>query len=407
MRATGPLRDARFRRLLAGQTLASFGITALYLALGIWAKALTGSNALAGTVFLALGIPTLFAPLGGQLVDRVRRKPLIVLTNAGLALAVLSLLAVHSRSQLWLIYLVAAATGLAMDISGASRNALLKDMLPAHQLAQANAAVQTLSQGLQLISPLVGAGLYAWLGGGGFALFDVVVLSLAALALATVRVTESQRAVATGERFMTELLAGFRHLRSVPMLLQLSVFAAAAFAVLGLAETVGFAVVDEGLHRPASFYGVVTAVQGGGSLIGGLTVTRLMRPLGESRTVGVSLAVVAAGFIGMISSSVAVVLVGSAVIGLGVPWFIVGWNTALQRYTPPRLQGRVGATGNMMLSVPQTLSIALGASLISVVDYRILLLVIIVGMTGAGLMLLIRPTPAPLTEPIIDVPVGN
>lgn len=58
----GPFADPRFRRLLAGQSLSTFGDTALYITLGIWAKALTNSNAAAGTVFLMLGLPALSAP---------------------------------------------------------------------------------------------------------------------------------------------------------------------------------------------------------------------------------------------------------------------------------------------------------------------------------------------------------
>ena len=56
------LGDARFRRLLIGNSVSSFGDSALYLSLGIWAKDLTGSNAAAGAVFFALGLPILFAP---------------------------------------------------------------------------------------------------------------------------------------------------------------------------------------------------------------------------------------------------------------------------------------------------------------------------------------------------------
>jgi hypothetical protein len=44
----GALSDRQFRRLLAGNALSSFGDSALYLSLGIWAKDLTGSNAAAG-----------------------------------------------------------------------------------------------------------------------------------------------------------------------------------------------------------------------------------------------------------------------------------------------------------------------------------------------------------------------
>src|ERR1700729_2513403 len=109
----GALRDRQFRRLFAGQALSSFGDSALYLTLGIWAKTLTGSNAAAGGVFLALGIPALFAPAAGHLADRVRRRPLLICANALTAALVLSLLAVHSRSQLWIIYLVAFGYGVA------------------------------------------------------------------------------------------------------------------------------------------------------------------------------------------------------------------------------------------------------------------------------------------------------
>jgi hypothetical protein len=35
----GPFADPRFRRLLAGQSLSTFGDAALYLTLGIWAWA--------------------------------------------------------------------------------------------------------------------------------------------------------------------------------------------------------------------------------------------------------------------------------------------------------------------------------------------------------------------------------
>jgi MFS family permease len=67
-------------------------------------------------VFLALGIPALFAPLAGHLADRVARRPLLLITNAATGLMVLSLLAVHSRAQLWIIYLVAFCYGMAFGI---------------------------------------------------------------------------------------------------------------------------------------------------------------------------------------------------------------------------------------------------------------------------------------------------
>ena len=125
----GALRDPRFRRLFAGQALSGFGDSALYLTLGIWAKTLTGSNAAAGGVFLALAAPTLFAPLAGHLTDRVQRKTLLIVVNAITALIVLPLVFVRSRDELWLIYVVAFCYGTSFDLLSAAGSGLRKDML--------------------------------------------------------------------------------------------------------------------------------------------------------------------------------------------------------------------------------------------------------------------------------------
>jgi hypothetical protein len=94
------LRNARFRRLLIGETVSSFGDSAMYLSLAIWAKELTGSDASAGLVFLFLTVPGLGSPVMGYLVDRVNRKPLLLWMYGGMALIVLSLLMVRTTDQL-------------------------------------------------------------------------------------------------------------------------------------------------------------------------------------------------------------------------------------------------------------------------------------------------------------------
>jgi len=147
------LGDRRFRRLLVGQALSSFGDSALYLSLAIWAKDLTGSNAAAGAVFFALGLPMLFAPLAGQLVDRVNRRRLLIATNTAAGVGVLALLLVHSRAQLWILYAVAAGYGVTFALLSGGMSGLLKDLLRPEELAGANASFQAVGQGLRLASP--------------------------------------------------------------------------------------------------------------------------------------------------------------------------------------------------------------------------------------------------------------
>jgi len=394
----GALRDPRFRRLFAGQALSSFGDSALYLTLGIWAKTLTGSNAAAGGVFLALAVPTLLAPLAGHLADRMRRKTLLIAVNAITALIVLSLIFVRSRDQLWLIYLVAFCYGTSFDLLSAAGAGLRKDMLRGADLASANAALQLSSQGLRILSPLVGSGLFVAFGGPSVAIFDAVTFLAAIVAIASLRVPESEPDKTRGS-FWRDTTEGFRHIRAVPLLAQLSLVSAIAFSVIGMTETVIYAVVGEGLHRPASFMGVVMSVQGGGSIAAGLAAAYLMRRAGAARTVGFALGCFAIAALLYQSGSLPLVLAGAVADGVGVVWLSVGLFTAMQKHTPPRLQGRVNAAATTLLITPQTVSIAAGAALISVVSYRLMLIVMMAVIGVCAAWLLARPAAAPIELP--------
>jgi MFS family permease len=124
------LRRPEARLYLAGQALSTFGDSAMWLALGIWAKALTGSSAAAGMVMFAVALPQLGAPAAGMLVDRVRRRPLLIATNLTMAAVVLALVAVHGPGGLWVLYVVAAAYGASYSVLGAGHLALLATVLP-------------------------------------------------------------------------------------------------------------------------------------------------------------------------------------------------------------------------------------------------------------------------------------
>lgn len=385
------LTDRRFRRMYLGDALSGFGDTALLLALGIWVKSLTGSSSAAGLVFFATGVPVLFGPLAGRWIDQVRRKPLLIAANGLAAIAVLALLLVRDASQVWIIYAVAVAYGCALTVLGPARNALFKDMLPDADLGSANAAYGTLSGFTRMLAPLAGAGIYAAVGGHVLAVLDAVSFLAAILALATVRVAES-RPEPAGEKPGTEILAGLRYIRSVPLLAEVTRVSAIAFGTVGILEPLIFVVIQRGLHRPPAFFGVIASLEGAGAIVAGITAARLLRRAGEGRVVGGALAGLALASLALTTNSVYPVAAGAVVGGAAITWFAIGWNTALQRHTPPRLQGRVFATASVMVSVPQTVSIGLGAALIAAVDYRVLLAVLAVVTAGCGIrLLMIRP----------------
>ena len=80
---------------------------------------------------------------------------------------------------------------------------------------------------------------------------------------------------------------------------------------------------------------------------------------------GVAMLIVAAGAILQIPHLLPSVLAGAIVFGAGIPWIVVGLITLVQRLTPAELQGRVYAAAETLITTPQTISIALGAALIS------------------------------------------
>jgi MFS family permease len=392
------LRRREARLLLAGQTLSFFGDSAMFLVLGIWAKDLTGSNAAAGLVFFVLALPQLGEPLAGWVVDRLPRRPVLLAAHGALALVMLLLLLVDGREDLWLIYVVAFLYGAGGAFSYPARNGLLKTILPDELLPEANGILQSAREGFRLVAPLLGAGLYAAVGGAAVALFDAATFVGSVATLALMKVLEP-KPDAPEHRFLRELAAGARHIWTTVQLRQIVGAIAVALVVIGFVETAMFAVVDEGLGRSPAFLGVLEVFQGVGAIAAGLTAARTIRRLGEVRVAGIGLACFAAGVALLIPGELAAAFAGFAVAGVGLAWAVVGFVTALQRLTPLHLQGRVSGTAGMAIGVPQTFSIALGAVLISVVDWRLLLGLMGLVTLACGIYLLTRPPSEPADLP--------
>ena len=170
MRQLLRIRDARV--FLFGWSVSVFGDWAIFIALGVWMKDLTDSNSAAGLVFFALALPSLLSPLAGLLVDRLSRRKVMIATYSVESVMVLSLLFVHDRGDAWIIYAVAAFYGAAGTLAAAARSAFMTVILPRDLLGEANGLFQTVREGLRLIAPLVGAAIYASVGGGAVAVLD-------------------------------------------------------------------------------------------------------------------------------------------------------------------------------------------------------------------------------------------
>ena len=387
MRTLLQRRDVRL--LLAGQTLSMFGDWAMIIVVGIWAKVLTGSNAQAGLVFFVFALASLLAPIGGLVVDRLPKRRLMIATHLSLAAVICLLLFVHDRGDLWLLYVVTALYGLGGDFFAAARSAMLKAMLPDELLGEANGVLQSVREGLRLVAPLAGAGIYAAFGGPAVALVDAATFVLSAATLVALPFAEPATA-AKEHHFLREISAGVRHIAVTRVLRDLTTGVGAALLVAGFSETIIFAITSDGLHRSPSFIGVLGTFQGIGSVLGGVTAARLMRRIGELRQAAIGLLLFGVGDALWLVPSLGVVLPAMALSGVGIVWAVVALATAYQRRSPTDMQGRVAAAANMLFSVPQTISIAAGAALITLIDYRIEIVAMAIVFAVASVYLLTR-----------------
>ncbi|MER5534358.1 MFS transporter [Streptomyces mirabilis] len=369
---TRVLGDRNAGLYLAGVVVSGFGSSAMWLVSGIWVKDLTGSNGLAALCVFALWAPTLVGPVLGVLADRTRRRPLLIAVNLALAALLPTLFAVTTRDRLWILFAVLLIYGAAGVVQDAAESALVATAVDRHLLGDFNGLRMTAGEGMKLLAPLTGAGLYAAYGGARVAVLDAVTFALAAGLYALLRVREAPP-VPDPSAWRARTAAGIRHLRHHPELRPLILAAATTMFFAGLNGATVYAVA-EGLGHSPAYVGLLYVAQGVGSVLIGLVSGPLLRRLGERRFAAYGIAVTAVAVALRAVPSDAVALVCGAVIGFGLPCVLIAAYTAVQRETPAPLLGRASATANTLMYAPNALGLAVGAGLIELVDYRPLLL---------------------------------
>ncbi|MFF9080815.1 MFS transporter [Streptomyces rubiginosohelvolus] len=368
------LRDRTAGRCLAGVVVSGFGTSALWLTAGIWVKSLTGSNSLAALTVFAMWAPVLAGPALGALADRMDRKVLLVRGNLVTACLLVPLVLVDSGRTVWLLFAVLVLHGASGVVLDAAESALVAGTVPASLLADFNGLRMTANEGMKLVAPLAGAGLYVRFGGPAVALLAAATCALAALVFARlpVRGTPATADSPLPGSWRDELAAGLRRIRASAVLRPLVTAGAATMFLAGVNGAVTFAYVDEVLGRAPAYAGVLYAVQGAGSVAVGLLAGPLLRRLPERVFAAGGIAVFALGVGARTVSPDAVALAASAAIGFGLPCVLIAAMTAVQRETPDAVLGRTAATAGSLMTAPNAVALALGAGLVAVVDVRVL-----------------------------------
>ncbi|MCQ2001108.1 MFS transporter [Arthrobacter zhaoxinii] len=380
------LRVPGFRRLAFAWVFSNFGDSVLFLTAAIWVKQLTGSDAAAGLVFAALGLPALLAPFTGRIADRYRRRPLLIFNNLAAGVVVLALLAVRDVSSVWLVYTVIPVYAVSSYITGAAQSGLLRDLLETRLLAPANGILSSIDQGLRIISPLAGAAILALWGMDPVVLLASGCFLTAALVLATLKLAETVHLPDAAESFWHSTTAGIRFMARHPLLGRALLTLGIAIGATGILNVTVFATVEQGLGRPPEFLSILLGVQGAMAVLGGVTASLVIRRIGVRSCMVLGVFLLSAGVLGTALTFLPLVLAAAAAAGAGASWLIIAFVTLRQTETPPGMQGRTAAVTQVMVNLPQVAASMLAAVLIGILPYQVL-----VTAMGAGCLLAAAP----------------
>jgi MFS family permease len=212
-------RNRDFSLFCAARFLSSVAIQMQSVAVGWLVYALTGEALALGLVGLAVFLPMVgLALVTGHVADRVDRRTLLLVTFGMMALTALGLLlyATSGGRAAWPIYLLMALFGTARAFANPAAQAIVPNLVPESQLANAIAWSSSIWQTATIGGPALGGLLYAF--GPGVVFGSSIFCFAVALCLVLAMRFRAKR-VAHARTSWSSLVAGIFFIRSKPVIL--------------------------------------------------------------------------------------------------------------------------------------------------------------------------------------------
>ena len=375
-----PWRTRDFRLVWAGGLINDMGDWLLLVALPVFVFIESGSGSATAILFVVELIAALvLGPIGGSLVDRWDLRRTLIATNLAQAVTLIPLLTV-TGDRIWPAYLVVGAQAMLTQINNPASVALLPRVVSPGQLTVANAANSTSASLARLIGSPLG-GLAVGLGGiEAVVVIDGLSFLVVALAIAFVRVdtapittdADTGEEVSSGVRAGVRAVWANRSLRSLIVVDGLGQIAQGFFVVLFVVF-----VVDE-LHGGGVDVGVIRGSMAVGAIIGAVVIAKYADRFGP-------ITLLIAGYVGMgvvslvfwnapaVTNALWVYMVVFGLSGLPGSALGIGLFTAVQRFSPSGMLGRVVGMAGALDALARAAGALLAGVLVSRVDLLVLL----------------------------------
>lgn len=338
-----------YRQWFISQVLSASGTMTQSVALSWLVLRLTGSGVDLGLVTTCTFAPMLLGgPWAGALVDRANRRRLLIVTQCLYIVLSLTLALVTATgvTRLWMVLVVALASGCVGAPDAAARQVYAIDLVGLESLTSAVSLNEVVLNASRVVGPALGGVLLATAG------VTACCLANAASFIPPLIVLYQHRRLALPERPVSphrdHLMMGLRYAwqnRTIRLVLLLAAASGMLFNMgvpLPLLATRTF-------HLGPAGYGLMMSVFGVGGIVGGVCAAAGHRA--PTRAMVVVLAAVTAGTVlaTALARNVTEVYLGLVVTGWASIWFIARANALVQFESPPQLRGRVMAVWSMAL----------------------------------------------------------
>jgi hypothetical protein len=346
-----PLRHRDFAMLTTGSVISLVGDGFFHVALAWQVYEISNVPTALSFVGVAGTVPLLlFLLVGGSFSDRYDRRRLMISADLlrAVAIGVMGALSIGGVIELWHVAVLMALVGIGDAFFNPASTAITPDVVPEHELAQANALTGALRQMMvRLIGPALAGLVIALVGPGPAFVVDAVTFILSALAVSRIR-ARPQLLVSAGSgvrRTVREIGEGLGYVRSQPWIW--ATLLSAMFSLLvffGPVQVLVPFLVKNQLGLGPEALGAIFAVGGVGSVAMAVAIGHFGLP---KRRVTVMYAAWTAGVAGMAVYG----LMTSLWHGLIAAFFTAAlfelgqviWTTMLQQLVPRNLLGRVSS----------------------------------------------------------------